>query len=256
MLPIALHHGLFGYDELRLGPLRHAYWRGVDRAIRSRGHSVIITRASATGTVQQRARDLKESLLRHLAQYDRGTRVILIGHSMGGLDARYAVSRLGLADRVAAVITVTTPHRGSPFADWGIRNLDQRFGVLRIINRLGIEVGAFQDLTTTSCAAFNEQTPDHPDVKYFSVSCARPWHKMPPWAMHSFKVIEAAEGENDGLVSIKSATWGTHLGTWPADHWHSMNRRWLPEFGADRTGDIVPYYHRMLDAIETALDVR
>ena len=37
---------------------------------------------------------------------------------MGGLDARYMIGQLGMADRVAALLTVTTPHRGSPYADW------------------------------------------------------------------------------------------------------------------------------------------
>ena len=45
-------------------------------------------------------------------------RVVIIAHSMGGLDARYMISRLGMDDRVTALVTITTPHRGSPYADW------------------------------------------------------------------------------------------------------------------------------------------
>ena len=50
----------------------------------------------------------------------------VIGHSMGGLDARYMVSRLGMAERVKSLTTVATPHRGSAFADWGVRHFGRR----------------------------------------------------------------------------------------------------------------------------------
>lgn len=43
-------------------------------------------------------------------------RVHLVGHSLGGLVIRYAVQRLGLAAAASAVVTVATPHLGSPFA--------------------------------------------------------------------------------------------------------------------------------------------
>src|SRR5262245_66403718 len=44
-------------------------------------------------------------------------KVNLIAHSLGGLEARYAISRLGLADRLLSLTTIGTPHRGAPQAD-------------------------------------------------------------------------------------------------------------------------------------------
>jgi hypothetical protein len=43
-------------------------------------------------------------------------RLVLVGHSMGGLVARYAVEVLGLWQHTAAVVTIGTPHRGTPKA--------------------------------------------------------------------------------------------------------------------------------------------
>ncbi len=40
-------------------------------------------------------------------------RVTLVGHSQGGLDARYAISRLHADELVSRCITISTPHRGS-----------------------------------------------------------------------------------------------------------------------------------------------
>jgi triacylglycerol lipase len=113
---------------------------------------------------------------------------------------------------------------------------------------LRLDVQAIADLTTSACAAFNEKVPDHPDVKYVSISAARPWHHIPPFLLHSYKLIHDLEGDNDGLVSIRSATWGQHLETWPADHLHVINKRFVPEI-RNKTGDIVPYYLRMLERV-------
>ena len=40
------------------------------------------------------------------------------GHSMGGLDARYLVSKMDGADFVASITTLVTPHRGGSLANW------------------------------------------------------------------------------------------------------------------------------------------
>jgi len=46
-----------------------------------------------------------------------GKKVNVIGHSMGGIDARVAIARFGAAERVASLTTVASPHRGTPLAD-------------------------------------------------------------------------------------------------------------------------------------------
>ena len=79
----------------------------------------------------------------------------------------------------------------------------------------------------------------------------RPWHRVPPFAVHSHHIIWAAEGENDSLVSVKSSTWGEHLGVWPADHWHTINHRLVFEL-KNPTGDITPYYLRALDEMRAS----
>ena len=252
MLPIVLHHGLMGLGDLRFGPIKLHYFRGIDRAISDRGHPVIVSRVHPTAGIATRARQLKETILRQLDILGRARgRVIIIGHSMGGLDARYLISKLGMEDRVEAVLSVSTPHRGSPYADWCVRHLGRRLGGLQLMRFLGLDVQAASDLTTDACRQFNQEVIDSPDVRYFSVSGSRPWHRVPPFAMHAHKVIYDAEGDNDSLVSVKSSTWGTHLGVWPADHWHTINHRLVIEL-KEPTGDITPYYLDALDRMKAA----
>jgi triacylglycerol lipase len=246
MLPIVLHHGFMGFPNARAGPFRLRYFRKIDRVLSERGYPVIVTRVHPTAGIETRARQLKETILRQLDILNRrDSRVVIIAHSMGGLDARFMISQLGMEDRVAALLTVSTPHRGSPYADWCVR-LGRKLGATRLARALGLDMQAVSDLTTESCRRFNEEIPDSPHVPYFSVSAARPWHRVPPFALHSYKIVFGAEGENDGLVSVQSSTWAQHLGIWPADHWHTINHRMVLEL-KDKTGDICPYY---LEAIE------
>jgi triacylglycerol lipase len=248
MLPVVLHHGFMGL-EFRAGPVNLvSNFRGIDRGIAEAGHPLILSRVHPTAGVATRARQLKEVILRQLDILGRPhERVVIVAHSMGGLDARYMICKLGMADRVVALLTVTSPHRGSPFADFSVLHLG-RLGALRLLGAAGLDVQAASDLTTRNCRRFNDAIPDAPGVKYFSVSAARPWHLIPAFALHSYKLIYDAEGDNDGLVSVKSSTWGTHLGVWPADHWHTLNRRFVIEL-KDPTGDITPYYLAALDRV-------
>jgi triacylglycerol lipase len=249
MVPVVLHHGLMGHGDFQAGPLKVSYFGGIARAIAERGHPVIASWVHPTASVVTRARQLKESILRRRDLLGRPRRrVVILAHSMGGLDARYMIAHLGMADHVEALVTVCTPHRGSPFADWWVTHFGRRLGGFQLMQFLRIDISAANDLTTRSCRAFNEAVPDAPGVRYYSISCARPWHQMPPWALHSYRVVAAAEGPNDGLVSVTSSTWGEHLGVWPADHWHSLNRRFLRTL-ANPAEDIRPYW---LDALARA----
>lgn len=252
MIPIVLHHG-FGAVALKVGPVRIHYFRGIGQALERRGHPVIETSVHPTAGIATRAAQLKTQILAGLERLElEDEPVLLIGHSMGGLDARYMISKLDMQDRVAALLTVTSPHRGSPVADWCIKNLGERFGALRLLKRLGLDVQGGRDLTTESCRRFNDEVPDAPQVKYFSTGAARPWHRVPAFAIPAHKIVTGAEGANDALVSTKSSIWGTPLGIWPADHWHTINNRLVLEL-KDPTGDITPYYEKAVERVVAGL---
>ena len=88
--PIVLVHGLCGFRALAVaGRVMAEYFRGIPGQLAASGNRVYAARVSPTGGVEQRAADLREFLLRELPNEP----VHLIGHSMGGLDARYLVSR-------------------------------------------------------------------------------------------------------------------------------------------------------------------
>src|SRR5262245_4428914 len=127
MSPIVLHHGFLGVG-FRAGPVDLSYFRGIDRALTSAGYPLIVSRVHPTAGIETRARQLKEIILRQMEILGRprGERVVVVAHSMGGLDARYMITRLGMSDHVKALLTVSTPHRGTAYADWCVRHIGQR----------------------------------------------------------------------------------------------------------------------------------
>lgn len=74
----------------------------------------------STGSIASRAKTL-HSFLQSKAI---GRGVNFIGHSMGGLDCRHLISHFNPSEYVPlSLITVGTPHRGSPFMDWCQENI-------------------------------------------------------------------------------------------------------------------------------------
>ncbi len=236
--PVVLVHGLFGFGRIGVGPAGVDYFLHVPRALRAAGNRVLAAGVSPAGGVLHRARQLAAFLDKHLP----GQRFHLIAHSMGGLDARWLISRLGFAGRILSLTTLGTPHRGSPFADWCEGRLFRLMApAMRV---LGWRVEGLYDLTTAALSRFNAQTPDDPRVRYFSVAGQWPfrWHN-PAWLM-SGPVITAAEGPNDGMVSHSSARWGEWLGVWPGDHMNLAN--WPEPWLGRRRNDRLPEYRALL----------
>jgi triacylglycerol lipase len=222
--PIVLVHGFFGFDRVRLGCLTLAnYFPHIPELLRAAGNRVLIPRLSPTAGIAERAAQLKA----FLDQHSPGEPVHLFAHSMGGLDARYMISRLNMGSRVLSVTTLGTPHRGTTFADWGIRRLERL--VKPVLQLLSVPTQGFYDLTTAACRAFNERAPDVPGVRYFSVAGRHDGHYLNPQWLLPYNIVLEAEGPNDGVVSVGSATYGESLDVWEGDHLHLVN--WISPLG-------------------------
>ncbi|KAI8988891.1 Alpha/Beta hydrolase protein [Pilobolus umbonatus] len=88
---------------------------------------------------------------------------------------------------------------------------------------------AYAHLTTDFCNDyFNPNTPDDPNIKYYSYGGAA---KFPAWSSIlglPWKIVYDKEGDNDGIVSVNSAKWGTYVKTINADHWDLSGKSVVP----------------------------
>ncbi|KAI0446226.1 Alpha/Beta hydrolase protein [Xylaria telfairii] len=215
-LPIVLAHGLLGFAELHLTPgwlPPVHYWRGITAALEANGIHVIATTVPPSGSIEQRA----EKLARGIAGAARGREVNIVAHSMGGLDARYMISHLHPANvTVRSLVTIASPHHGSSFADFVFREIgnDRLPGLYKLLDRVGIETGAFEQLTSAYMTTnFNPRTPDNPQTRYFSYGAMVDRLPLLSPFRQSHSVITRVEGPNDGLVSVASSQWGSYKGT-------------------------------------------
>ena len=125
-----------------------------------------------------------------------------------------------------------------------------RWLVRPILDFLHLPHHAFEDVTVESCRRFNEETPDAPGVRYFSVTGGfRGGWWAPRWWLPA-RIVERAEGPNDGIVSVRSATWGEDCDVWDADHLELINWPWplaARSRGEERIAGYVRLVRRLAD---------
>ena len=213
--PVVLAHGIFGFDEIAVAGRRHRYFRNIAEELVGPGLEFYRPRVAPTAPIAVRAQKLV-ALLEALP----GDRFNLIAHSMGGLDARFAIARLGLSRRVASLVTIGAPHRGTPLADAPLARLAAR--ALRVL--------ALSDLTPAAVERFNREVPDVEGVAYCSVVAASDLSETNPllWPTHLY--LSRRAGRNDGIVPAQSQRWGHVLREVEADHWAQVG--WSLRFDA------------------------
>ncbi|KAN0088929.1 hypothetical protein V8E55_005986 [Tylopilus felleus] len=168
-------------------------WMLASEALETSGCEVLITRVPAMSSPVDRAKVLAKKI----SETYPGRDVHLISHSMGGIDCRYLITHLTQRTfRVFSLTTISTPHHGSSFASHFLSltstRLPTAIALLQLLPNGDGDGKAFECFTQEAMKEFNDNTQN---VGY------------------SHSVIAAQEGENDGMVSVQSARWGTHLGT-------------------------------------------
>jgi triacylglycerol lipase len=236
IMNIILVHGFFGFRTF----VGVEYFNGVkahlDATFKGLPIQVLVPQINPVGRVEARGQELTGQIANALitGMLNPGEPVHIIAHSMGGLDARYCISsgyNKNVAAKIASLTTIATPHWGSPVADLltADNDLDRikrdllvstgPFGDL--VKDVDLNAGGIQDLTSKSAKLFNQTYRDDPHVNYFSYAgsgrvgglrtCAL---LLPTYAL----ISASGDSNNDGLVSVESATWGQRIDVWAGDH--------------------------------------
>ena len=161
-LPIVLAHGIARFDillellkekfQIKFGD-QFQYFKSITTHLESRGFRVFHPNQDFAGPVDLRAEQLRARVNDVLAT-TRAQKVNIIAHSMGGLDARHMIVDKGMADRVANLVTIGTPHLGTILADHVI---DNGGFLLKDALRRIVNLDGFDDLRISALYAFNRR---------------------------------------------------------------------------------------------------
>src|SRR5262249_61990849 len=120
-----------------------------------------------------------------------------------------------------------------------------RVPLLLALEAMGMNIDGFRDCRPSACCSFNDRTPNMPEVHYFSYAGSVPSGRVTPMLRRAWSLLNAAEGPNDGMVSLQSARWGECLGVLPADHFAQTPDRVFVRAGEDF--DALGFYFRLLE---------
>ena len=108
--PIILVHGLAVRDCVFMKPFGQ-----IERILKIQGYKVSRSKIEAFAPIEHNADVLKKEILKILEEHGVD-KVNIIAHSKGGLDAKYMIEKLDMAEHVASFTTLCTPHKGTPVA--------------------------------------------------------------------------------------------------------------------------------------------
>ncbi|SMO45922.1 esterase/lipase family protein [Gracilimonas mengyeensis] len=230
--PVFMCHGYGAIGGMiKSGPMHDPCMK-----VRSHGVPAIAPNIVPYARIETRAKNWVRLINQFCEKYGC-EKVNVIAHSMGGLDMRYALSKLDIADKVDSLTTLATPHHGSSLADLVLKAPDQVteklgemfdwFGDNMYPKTKSDALGSLEQLTCAFITnIFNPETPDKDGVAYYSYSAAvgkGTEYSLNPMYKFQNNHIYDKEGPNDAFVSIESAHWGTHIETVPLSHLAQMH---------------------------------
>ena len=216
--PILLVHGIAFRDDVPL----IKYWSKIPKNLKKNGATVYLAHQDAFNSHIENALQVRKRV-NEIIEETGAKKVNIIAHSKGGLESRYMISKLDMADKVASITTLATPHRGSYLADTIFAFLDRKSftnKALKIFKKYARFIGdkepnifmAGTDLTLQHMKHFNQSVPNVSTVYYQSYG-GIVTKDYPAWQVRfQHKIMNKVEGDNDGVVSKNSYQWGDFKG--------------------------------------------
>lgn len=219
MARIVLAHGILGFGAV-LPRQPVDYFNRIRALYESLGHEVHCPGVAPLGSLQARATALERQILE---RWPGGAEpIFMLAHSMGGLDCRRILAtNAQLAGRVRRLVTVATPHFGSPVAD-AVLNPPPLVRVSPLAWFFAFfeeDAGALSDLRSRSAL----QDPNVTGTEYLCIGCdASHLQPQSPVFVAAAAIGQFGHVANDGVVSLPSSS-NTNdpsglLAVWPVDH--------------------------------------
>lgn len=215
--PILMVHGVFFRDFKYFN-----YWGRIPGELENNGATVYYGEHQSAASVKDSAKELADRITQ-IVEKTGCEKVNVIAHSKGGLDIKTAVCAFGMADRIASIITVNTPHRGCEFAEYLLNKAPEgmKERVANAYNSALKKIGdtnpdfiaAVTDLTSSGCKRISDEA-DGFDYKGRGIytksigSCMKSAASGAFPLNMSYHLVKMFDGPNDGLVGEASFRWG------------------------------------------------
>ncbi len=147
--------------------------------------------------IQQNA----EILAQNIVSFSNAAKIDIVAHSMGGLVSRSMIEQYGGADFIRKLITIGTPHKGSPLAV-------SRYLLGEIVKTSGNDEDyilynhvsqGFMDLNTNSSFIKQMEKMESPPLPYYAIAAT---NEPSLWQQVSGLILS---GPDDGIVAVSSA---------------------------------------------------
>jgi triacylglycerol lipase len=211
--PILFVHGVFFRDSERRN-----YWGRIPKELELNGATCFYGNHQSASSIEESAKEIADRI-NQIVEKTGCKKINIIAHSKGGLDCRYAIANCGIADKVASLTTINTPHRGCVFAGWLLEKASEKLkNMIAVSYNTAAKffgdsnpdfLAAVENLTSDYCAEFNKniKTPAY----IYCQSVGSVMHKarsgkFPLNISHNF--VKSFDGDNDGLVGVDSFEWG------------------------------------------------
>ena len=256
--PVLLVHGMGFRDDNKL----FSYWGRIPNAIEARGCQVFMGNQDCNAAIETNGEYLVKRV-NEILEETGAKKINIIAHSKGGLDSRYAISTLGLGNKVASLTTLATPHNGSKTVDKILKLPDffARFAGLcadswcrAMGDQQPHSYRVFHSFRTDTAAKFNQDNPDCEGVIYQSYAFVMKKPLSDFWLWFPNMVVRHIEGKNDGLLPPEAVKWGDFKGTYSGvgrrgiSHLDEIDFRRKPLSKQDGDGikDIIDLYGKIV----------
>ncbi len=214
--PILLVHGVFFRDSVRFN-----YWGRIPKELILNGAAVFYGNHQSAASVSDSGKELAERIKQIVAETGC-EKVNIIAHSKGGLDCRYAIEHCDVADCVASLTTINTPHRGCQFADYLLAKVPSSTleKIARTYNKVLRKIGdpnpdfvaSVVDLTSEQVRILTDSLPVPEGIYCQSVGSKLNRATNGQFPLNfSYPLVKHFDGANDGLVGEESFRFGENF---------------------------------------------
>lgn len=215
--PILMVHGVFFRDFKYFN-----YWGRVPGELEKNGATIYYGNHQSAAAVSDSAGELA-ARIRQIVESTGCEKLNVIAHSKGGLDMKMAIATRGVAEYVASLTTVNTPHKGCEFAEYLLEKapagMKEKVAAAynSALHRMGDEnpdfIAAVTDLTSSGCRKISEAVEgfDFQKNGIYTRSIGSCMKKASGGAFPlnmSYHLVGWFDGRNDGLVGEGSFKWG------------------------------------------------